>query len=49
MEGGIHDSDITNDSIDSALPPIGGHCTTAAVLIGCHAQRNGPIKSNGEI
>ena len=31
------------------LPAIGGHCTTAAVLIGCHAQRNGPIESNGEI
>ena len=31
------------------LPAIGGHCTSAAVLIGCHAQRNGPIESNGEI
>ena len=33
----------------STLPAIGGHCTSAAVLIGCHAQRNGPIESNGEI
>ena len=32
-----------------ALPAIGGHCTSAAVLIGCHAQRNGPIESNGEM
>ena len=32
-----------------SLPAIGGHCTSAAVLIGCHAQRNGPIESNGEI
>ena len=32
-----------------SLPAIGGHCTSAAVLIGRHAQRNGPIESNGEI
>ena len=32
-----------------SLPAIGRHCTSAAVLIGCHAQRNGPIESNGEI
>ena len=32
-----------------SLPAIGRHCTSAAVLIGYHAQRNGPIESNGEI
>ena len=28
---------------------VAGAVSTAAVLIGCHAQRNGPIESNGEI
>ena len=32
-----------------ALPAIGGHCTSAAVLIGCHAQRNGKQWRNMKI
>ena len=45
----LHVEGVYLSKPDSALPAIGGHCTSAAVLIGCHAQRNGPIESNGEI
>ena len=41
--------ELYKHTTEYALPAIGGHCTSAAVLIGCHAQRNGPIESNGEI
>ena len=42
-------TEVSVGSVRRALPAIGRHCTSAAVLIGCHAQRNGSIESNGEI
>ena len=46
---GCFGANASMDTEKYSLPAIGGHCTSAAVLIGCHAQRNGPIESNGEI